>query len=160
MRRAAPIAVRALREPFSFRHDARVPAFPDANPIIVFDGHCGFCSAWVQFVLRHDRKKIYRFIAGQSNLGRALYRHYGLDPENFESNILIENGRAYFKADGSLRMFAGLGGPWSWVLLLRVVPSNLLEPAYEFIARNRMRLLDRRETCFAPSPKFEERFLS
>ena len=160
MTRVEPIAVRALREPFSYRHDIRVPRFSDTRPIIVFDGHCGFCSAWVQFVLKHDKAGKYRFISGQSQLGRALYEHYGLDPENFESNILIEDGRAYFKADGSIRMFVGLGAPWSWVRLLRVIPNGLLEPAYELMARNRMRLLGRRDVCFAPSPHFKDRFLS
>lgn len=160
MIRAEPIAVRALRQPYSYRHDTQVPDFPDAQPIIVFDGHCGFCSAWVRFVLKHDAAGKYRFIAGQSNLGRALYEHYGLDPENFESNILIEDGHAYFKADGSIRMFIGLGVPWSWVRFLRVIPTRLLEPAYELMARNRMRLLGRREVCFTPSPDFKDRFLS
>ena len=160
MTRALPIAVRAMREPYSFRHDGRVPPFPDAQPIIVFDGLCGFCSAWVQFVLKHDHAERYRFIAGQSKLGQALYLHYGLDAGNFESNILIENGRAYFKADGSIRMFAGLGPPWSWVSFLRFVPNAILEPAYELIARNRRRLLGRRDACFIPSSQFKERFLS
>jgi predicted DCC family thiol-disulfide oxidoreductase YuxK len=160
MTRAALIAVRASREPYSYRLDDRVPQFSDAWPIIVFDGHCGFCSAWVQFVLRHDRGGKYRFIAGQSKLGQALYAHYGLDPVNFETNILIENGRAYFKADGSIRMFVGLGAPWSWVRLLRIIPNGLLEPAYELVARNRMRLLGRRDVCFAPSQQFKDRFLS
>ena len=114
----------------------------------------------MQFVLKHDRGGKYRFIAGQSKLGQALYAHYGLDTDNFESNILIENGRAYFKADGSIRMFVGLGAPWSWVRFLRVIPSRLLEPAYELMARNRMRLLGRREVCFTPSPQFNDRFLS
>jgi predicted DCC family thiol-disulfide oxidoreductase YuxK len=160
MARAASIAVRALREPYSYRRDDRVPHFSDAQPIIVFDGHCGFCSAWVQFVLKHDVAKKYRFVAGQSQLGRALYEHYLLDPENFETNILIEGGRAYFKADGSIRMFVGLGAPWSWVRLLRMIPNRLLEPAYEMVARNRMRLLGRRDVCFIPSPRFKDRFLS
>ncbi len=160
MTRDASIAVWTWREPFSYRLDNRVPIFPDDRPIIVFDGHCGFCSAWVQFVLRHDAAGKYRFIAGQSELGRALYEHYGLDPENFESNILVENGRAYFKADGSIRMFAGLGAPWSWVRALRIIPNRLLEPAYELIARHRMRLLGRRDVCFTPSPHFKDRFLS
>ena len=78
----------------------------------------------------------------------------------FDRRILIESGRAYFKADGSIRMFAGLGAPWSWMRLLRALPDSLLEPAYELIARNRMRLFGRREVCFAPAPRSKDRFLS
>ncbi len=40
------------------------------------------------------------------------YVHYGLDPANYETNILLKNGVAYFKADGSMRHIQGLGFPW------------------------------------------------
>ena len=68
-----------MREAYSYRADAGVPEFADDKPLIVFDGECVFCSAWVQFVLRHDKAERYRFLAAQSPLGEALYRHYRLD---------------------------------------------------------------------------------
>jgi predicted DCC family thiol-disulfide oxidoreductase YuxK len=155
-----PSALHDPRQPYSYRRDPAVPAFPDADPIIVFDGLCGFCSSWVRFVLKHDHAMRYRFIAAQSDLGRALYRHYGLDSDNFETNILIDSGHAYFKADGSIRMFIGMGAPWSWMGLLRLFPTSILDGVYDIIARNRLRLMGRRETCFIPNAEFKNRFLS
>ena len=38
-------------EPFSWRDDPEVPAFPDDHPLIVFDGECVLCSANARFVL-------------------------------------------------------------------------------------------------------------
>lgn len=32
------------RAPRSYRADPDVPAFADDRPVIVFDGHCAFCS--------------------------------------------------------------------------------------------------------------------
>ena len=89
------------RAPYSYRADPSVPAFPDDKPIIVFDGHCALCSAWAQFVLRHDRARRYRLLPAQTPLGTALYAHYGLshrkavgpDPFDYETNLLIEDGR-------------------------------------------------------------------
>ncbi|SEH45259.1 Protein of unknown function, DUF393 [Rhizobium tibeticum] len=100
---------------YSYRSDVAVPTFADDKPLIVFDGACVFCSAWVQFVLRHDKAKRYRFLAAQSPLGEALYRHYELNERDYETNILIEDGSAYFKSRGTIRMLAGLGfrGRWS-----------------------------------------------
>lgn len=60
--------VRAI-EPLSYRHDPIVPAFPDDRPIIIFDGKCRLCSAWVRFVLRHDKHDRFRFTTAQSPLG-------------------------------------------------------------------------------------------
>ena len=36
----------ATHEPYSYRADAAVPAFPDDKPIIVFDGKCVLCSRY------------------------------------------------------------------------------------------------------------------
>lgn len=149
-----------VRPAYSYRDDGSVPDFPDDHPIIVFDGECIFCSGWVEFVLRHDRHGRYRFITAQSPLGEALYRHYGLNSRAYETNILIENGRAFQKADGSLRMAAGLGFPWSLSRILRVVPIALLDPLYELIARNRYRIAGRRNSCFVPTPEHRSRFIA
>jgi predicted DCC family thiol-disulfide oxidoreductase YuxK len=62
-----------------------------------------------RFVLRHDRRRRIRLLAAQTPLGAALYRHLGLDPVDYETNILIEDGRAWFKSEGSIRIFERLG---------------------------------------------------
>ncbi|MDM9623633.1 thiol-disulfide oxidoreductase DCC family protein [Rhizobium sp. S96] len=144
---------------YSYREDAAVPAFADDNPLIVFDGECVFCSAWVQFALKHDKAGRYRFLAAQSPLGAALYRHYGLDDRDYETNILIENGQAFFKSDGSIRMIAGLGSPWSAVRIFRLLPRKLRDSLYEFVARNRLRIAGRRASCFVPTLEQRNRFL-
>lgn len=148
------------RPAYSYRSDPAVPAFADDHSIIVFDGECIFCSGWVNFVLRHDRQGRYRFITAQSPLGEALYRHYGLDSRNYETNILIEGGIAYLKSEGSLRMAAGLGFPWKLTGVLRVIPRRIRDPLYELVARNRYRIAGRRNTCFVPTPEHRARFLA
>ena len=109
------------REPYSYRRDPTIPTFPDDHPIIIFDGYCALCSEWARFVLRHDRRRLFRLLPAQSPIGRALYRHYGLDPEEFETNILLAEGIAWFKSEGSIRMAERLGAPWSLARLFRVL---------------------------------------
>lgn len=149
-----------LRPAYSYRSDPAVPDFADDHPILVFDGECIFCSGWVNFVLRHDRQGRYRFITAQSPLGQALYRHYGLDSRDYETNILIADGIAYLKSEGSLRLAAGLGFPWKLAGILRLIPKSIRDPLYEWIARNRYRIAGRRNTCFVPSPEQRARFLA
>ena len=154
---AAPAAV---REPYSYRRDAAVPRFPDDRPIIIFDGHCALCSGWARFVLRHDRRGVYRLLPAQTPLGRALYVHYGLDPEEYETNILLADGVAWFKSEGSIRMAEGLGWPWSLARLLRVLPLAMRDRLYQSLARNRLRLFGRRAACYLGEPGLEHRFLA
>jgi len=146
-------------QPFSYRDDPDVPSFPDDKPVIIFDGVCIMCSAFARFILRRDRAARYRLLPAQTDLGRALYNHYGLDPVNFETNVLIEDGMAYFKSTGSIRILTGLGLPWSLAAALSVVPAPWRDSAYERIARNRYRWFGRRATCIVPTEAEKARFL-
>ncbi|MFL6664430.1 MAG: thiol-disulfide oxidoreductase DCC family protein [Rhizobacter sp.] len=143
----------------SYREDPTVPPFPDDRPLILFDGHCVVCSGFARFVLRHDRRGVFRLAAGQSALGQALYRHFGLDPVGFGTNVLVADGRGWFKADGTIRMFVLLGFPWSLARLLRVFPRPVLDGLYDLVARNRLRWFGTRQQCFLADPAQRDRFL-
>jgi predicted DCC family thiol-disulfide oxidoreductase YuxK len=149
-----------MAEPYSYRADPEVRAFSDDRPIIIFDGHCALCSGWVSFVLRHDRAAVFRLLPAQTALGVALYRHYGLDPEDYETNILIADGRAYFKSESAILMLDRLGAPWSAARALLVMPAWLRDPLYDIVARNRLRWFGRRDVCLTSAPRYEDRFLS
>ena len=146
-------------EPFSYRTDPAVPAFADDKPVIVFDGMCVMCSRFAQTVMRRDGARRFRLLAAQSALGAALYRHYGLDPVSYETNVLIEDGRAYFKSEASLRILSRLGLPWSLAVVGWVLPRPLRDAVYGVVARNRLRWFGTRAQCFVPDAGDRDRFL-
>jgi predicted DCC family thiol-disulfide oxidoreductase YuxK len=147
------------RIPYSYRSDPAVPKFPDDHPIIVFDGYCALCSGWVSFVVRHDRRAIYRLLPAQSPIGHALYVHYGLDPRDYETYILLQDGIAWSKSEATIAMTQGLGFPWSLAGVLRIVPRTWRDRIYAWVARNRFRVLGRRATCYMSDPRHDDRFL-
>lgn len=146
-------------ESYSYRRDGAVPAFDDARPIFIFDGKCGLCSGFVRFILRHDRKQKLRLLAAQSPLGAALFAHFKLKRADYDTNILLMEGRALVKSDASLRVFELLGAPWSMLAVARLAPRVLRDALYDVIARNRLRLFGARDVCYAPSPADADRFL-
>lgn len=148
------------RDPYSWRQDPAVPPFPDDRPVIVFDGHCVLCSGWARFILKHDTAKRFRLLPAQSRTGRALYVHYGLDPEDYESNILLADGVAWLKSESVIRTALALGLPWSLAAALLVLPFGWRERLYGLLARNRFRLFGRSESCMLPAPGQEDRFLT
>ena len=153
-------AWRSERVPYSYRGDSHVPKFPDEHPIIIFDGVCVLCSGSAELVLRHDRQQRFRLLAAQSALGQALYAHYGLDPQDYETMILIADGVAYFKSEAGIRIAEGLGLPWSLAAVFRVLPRRLRDRLYDGIARNRYRLFGKREHCYLASDADRARFLA
>lgn len=147
------------RETFSYGRDSSVPPFPDDRPIIVFDGKCVMCSRFAELILRRDRAKRFRLLAAQSPLGEALYRHYGLDPADYETNILIEDGHAWFKSEASIRILERLGFPWTIGGTARLLPISLRDRLYDIVARNRLRWFGERKSCYLPQPADADRFL-
>ena len=111
--------------PYDYRADPAVPHFADDRPIIIFDGKCVLCSSFARFVLRADRDRRFRFLAAQTPVGTALYKHFGLDPVDYETNILLADGEVFLKSEGSLRILARLPAPWPVVAFVgRLVPRH------------------------------------
>jgi predicted DCC family thiol-disulfide oxidoreductase YuxK len=156
----ARLASEMTKAAYSYRDDPDVPAFADDRAIIIFDGKCVMCSWFAQIVLRNDRRLRFRLLAAQSPLGAALYRHYGLDPVEYETNILIEEGVATFKSAASLRILEQLSFPWSMAAIGWLLPRMMRDWLYDVVARNRLRWFGVRETCYAPQPADADRFLS
>lgn len=145
---------------YSYRNDPNVPDFADDKPIIVFDGYCALCCGWAAFVLRHDRRRRFRLLTAQSELGRSLYVHYGLDPVEYETNVLIEGGVVRLKSEACIRMATGLGSLWRFAAILRLIPVRLRDGLYAVLARNRIRWFGKRDVCFVPGREDSDRFLA
>jgi predicted DCC family thiol-disulfide oxidoreductase YuxK len=127
--------------------------------VIVFDGVCLLCDRSVQFVLAHDRRRLYRFAAVQGTAGSQLMRSHGLDPEAPTSMLLVEDGRVWTESDAVLRIAAGFGGAWRLTALVRLVPRALRDAIYRFVARHRYRWFGKRDRCMLPDARTAERFL-
>ncbi len=160
MSRRASIRERlAAQTRHGYRDDPAVPPFSDDKPIIVFDGECVLCSGFARFVARWDRLAIFRFIAAQSPLGQALYRHYGLDPVNYETNLLIADGRTFAKMEAFVGIMHRLGWPMRGAAIVGWLPYRLSDWLYDLIARNRYRLYGRRASCIVPDASWRDRLL-
>lgn len=130
------------------------------SKVLVFDGVCVLCSRWVNFVLRRDRRKQYRFAAMQTATGRELLMRHGIDPDDPMSFLLLEDGVGYTDTDAIVRVLRSFGGAWSVAaFLLRLTPRLVRDPLYRWIARHRYKLFGQRDACIMPTPDSADRFL-
>jgi predicted DCC family thiol-disulfide oxidoreductase YuxK len=144
---------------YSYRDDPSVPAFPDDNPLILFDGTCVLCSSFAHFVAKHDTSEAFRFAPAQSDLGRALFRHYALNDTDFETNLLIDEGRAFGRVEAFTEILRKLRFPWSIASGLLLLPRPLRDWLYERLARNRYGVLGRYDRCVARDDPLMQRRL-
>lgn len=129
------------------------------NPIILFDGICNLCNHSVQFVIRNDHKKRFKFAALQSDVGQQLLKEIGLMGYGNNTFILIESNQYHTRSTAALRVLRLLGGFWSYLYILRVFPRFIRDGVYNFIAKNRYRIFGRRKECMIPTKELLDRFL-
>lgn len=136
---------------------ASVPV-ADLPELIVFDGDCILCSHWARWVDRRDTAGRFRFVTIQSPLGRTLADRFGVRADNPETNIVVANRRAHFKADAALVLLAAFA-PLSPLRLWGVLPKRMRDWLYDHVARNRYRLFGRREACLVADAGLRARLI-
>lgn len=128
--------------------------------IVLFDGVCNLCSSSVQFILKRDRKNQFLFGSLQGEYGQRILKEYHLPTDNFNSFMLLEDGKLYTRSSGALRMLKHIGGGWSLLYAFIIVPKFLRDAVYNFIATNRYKWFGKKNECWLPKPEWKERFLS
>ena len=131
----------------------------ETNYIILFDGVCNLCNSSVQFILKRDRKKLFHFGSLQGKAGQEYLRRFNLPTDNFNSFMLVENGKLYTRSTGALRMLKHLGGGWSLLYAFIIIPRFIRDAVYNWIAKNRYKWFGKQEACWLPTPELKERFL-
>ena len=134
------------------------------GPILFYDGVCGLCDRTVQFVLRHDHRRRFRFAALQSEPAREILARYRRDPSGLDTMyLLLDAGtpteRLLDRSDGILAVLDQLGGLWRLLAAARVLPRFLRDRAYGAVARNRYQWFGRHDHCVLPPADVRARFL-
>jgi len=136
---------------------------PD-SPVLLYDDTCGFCAESVQLVLRHDRRRTLHFAALHGVFG-TLVRERHPELEGVDSIVWVDppgsghGTRVLVQSDAALRVARYLGGWWTLVLPLRLIPRAVRDAAYNLIARHRHSLIGSGPSCLLPPPEVRERFL-
>lgn len=128
------------------------------KPIILFDGVCNLCSASVQFILKRDKEKKFRFASLQSAYGQRLLMQFHLPTNTFNSFILYQDGKIYTRSTGALKIFQQLKGG-KWVKAGWLVPKFIRDFVYNLIAKNRYSWFGKKEKCWLPAEELKNRFL-
>lgn len=132
----------------------------DQHAVILFDGVCNFCNSSVQFVIKRDSKRYFRYAPLQSEFGQNQLKRYGLPLESFGSFILIEDDKAFTRSTAALRVARKLSGAWPVLYGCIVIPAFLRNMVYEFVAQNRYRWFGKRDACMIPTAEQRALFLS
>ena len=129
------------------------------HPVILFDGVCNLCSGSVQFVIRHDPRRQFRFASLQSDFGQRVLQQHGLPAEELNSFILLEKGILYTRSTGALRVARKLNGAWPLLYGFIIVPRFIRDAVYGYIARHRYAWFGKQASCWLPTPELRNLFM-
>jgi len=119
----------------------------------------------VSFLLRHDRHDQFWFAPLQSELAQTLLRRYGLDPNDYDTVVVLADygqpaERALTRSQAALWVVSQLGGIWRLLVIAKVIPVSLRDAIYKFIARRRYQVFGKYDECPLPKAEDSHKFLS
>ena len=133
---------------------------PKDKKIILFDGVCNLCDTSIQYVIKHDKDDVFRFVTLQSELGQKLLKHIGINPIHIDSIVLYEPGIAYYyKSTAALQIAKGLKGIFTVAIVFQILPTGFRDLIYEYVAKNRYQWYGKKESCLVPTPALKSKFL-
>ena len=131
------------------------------NPIILYDGVCGLCNRFVQFVLKRDRGDEFRFAAIQSVFARRILERHRINPDAVDTVYVVldcdqPSEQLTSRSNAVAAVCARLGGIWGLgAKFMYIFPGPVRDWAYGVIAGHRYRWFGKYESC--PLPKSEDR---
>ena len=130
------------------------------SPIVFFDGVCGVCNRFVDFLLVKDVGEVFKVSPLQGDTAKArLSADHQVTSKDPESVVLLDEGIEYERSEAILRICYRLGGIWKVFCVFKIVPKSLRDWVYRGIAKNRYRWFGKRDACRIPTPAERTRFL-
>jgi len=139
----------------------QINALLKKQPLVLFDGECGFCNRSIQFFLKHEKSSGIKvqFAPLESEAGMLLKKYFEID-EKTESVILIRDHAAFVKSCAALRLTGYMKGLWPLMQIFVIIPPFIRNVVYDFIAKRRMKWFGRVETCALLKKEDQQRFTS
>lgn len=126
--------------------------------IVFFDGDCGVCNFWVQWILKRDKKDQFMFASLQSDFGQKFLSERGLNTQVFNTMYLWKPKQYYLEKSKAVLQIANLlGGIYKFSWVGRIIPGFLSDKVYDMISRNRMKLANQK--CYLPTPSERAKFI-
>lgn len=126
--------------------------------IVFFDGDCGVCNFWVQWILKRDHNNRFLFASLQSDFGQTFLSERKLNTEVFNTLYLWKPNHYYLEKSKAVLQIANiLGGIYKLSVIGKIIPRFFSDTIYDLISKNRMKLANQK--CYLPTPDERKKFI-
>ncbi len=131
-----------------------------SRKIVLFDGVCNLCDAFVNFVYAHDSRKTLFFAPQQSQTGRDLLHKYNLSLDLTTVFFVDEaESHAYSHSGAVLRICSYLDKPWHLLGYFLWVPEFIRDVCYSMVSQSRYTVFGKHNGVCAYQPGLRRQFL-
>ena len=127
--------------------------------ILLFDSDCILCNKSVQYIIKHDSKKIFYFASLQSKYGQEFLQANNLPLNVYSTVIYLQKNKIYTKSSAAIRAFAALNILSNFFLILLIFPRPIRDFFYNLIAKNRKHFFKNQTSCLIPTEELKKRML-
>ena len=127
--------------------------------MLFFDGVCNLCNWSVDFVIKRDKRKKFRFASLQGETAHKYVPEYA-EEAGLSTVVLLTGHGKYIRSTGVAHVLKGLGGFWKFLGgFLLLLPRPFRDWLYKLVVKNRYRWAGKKDTCRLPTPEERAVFL-
>lgn len=127
--------------------------------LILFDGYCKLCNGTVQFLIKRDSKKLFKFTNLQSELAQEIQKQNEESFQNLDSIIYLKGQTIYTKSTAVLEILRDLGGFWKCLYVFIIFPKFIRDGIYDLVAKYRYKVFGKYTQCMLPTKDVLDRFV-
>ena len=126
-----------------------------SQPTLFYDGVCNLCHFSVQWIIKRDQRKIFRYENLQSEAGQNIIKQIAPSMLSSDSVILVMDEQIFLYSDASLAVLKKLGGIYTLFGNVGfLLPLSFRNTIYRFIAKNRYKWFGKKTHCILPQNEY------
>ncbi len=131
----------------------------EQKKILIVDGVCNLCNSFVRIAIRWEKGDQLRFVPRQSDLGQSLMKQMEIDPQKFDTILLIDEYKIFYKSKAIFRILPLLRFPLSTLRIFKFLPIKFTDRIYDWVATNRYKWFGSKDRCEHMTPEHSHKFL-
>lgn len=132
--------------------------------ILLYDGECNVCDKSVQFILKRDKKDMFRFASLQSSFGQEVLKRHNKNLQELNTMYLIEHHetgeeRLHQKSSAVLQVLRNVSFPWNLFTFGFILPRFIRDFFYDVNAKYRYVVWGKKNSCRILTADIKHKFL-
>ena len=129
------------------------------HPALFFDGVCNLCNSTVDFIIKRDKRRYFRFGSLQGETAHQVVPEYA-DEAGLSTVVLVTGEGKLVRSTAICRVLKELGGFWKAVgTVFMWIPRPIRDWLYKGVAKVRYRVWGKKDSCRLPTPAERDLFL-